>query len=268
MKISFSSLGCPNWTWNEMLAAAVDLDYDGIELRGVGADLFIPQAKIFLPENLPNTRASLEKNGLQIPTISTECLLSKEDAVQRKKIHSYIDLAAALGASYIRVLGDTNPWPDDTVDETVVYENLMACLPYAIEKKVTMLIESNGIFADSRVLRAMIERIASPNVAALWDINHPVRYFAESPADTWENIGPYVRHVHIKDSIMTNGRMQYKMLGYGDLPIAEAISILKSNHFDGFISLEWTKRWNEELEDAGIVFSHFAYAIRKMIKNA
>ena len=65
-----------------------------------------------------------------------------------------------------------------------------------------------------------------------------MRYFAESPVDTWENIGPYVRHVHIKDSVMTGAGMQYKMLGYGDLPIAEALSILKSNGFDGFVSLE------------------------------
>lgn len=265
MKISFSTLGCPNWTWNEIIAAAVDLGYDGIELRGVGADLFIPEAKIFSPENLPKTRASLEKNALEIPVISTECLLMKDDPVQREKLHSYIDLASALGAKYIRVLGDTNPWPDDAVDEAIVYNNLTSALPYAALKNVTMLIESNGIFADSRVLRAMIEKIGSPHVAALWDLNHPVRYFAESPVDTWENIGPYVRHVHIKDSVMTGAGMQYKMLGYGDLPIAEALSILKSNGFDGFVSLEWTKRWNEELEDAGIVFSHFAYAIRKMI---
>ena len=268
MKISFSTLGCPNWTWNEMIAAAVDLGYDGIELRGVGADLFIPQAKIFLPENLPATRASLEKNGLSIPTIATECLLMKDDAAQREKLRSYLDLAAALGASYIRVLGDTNPWPDDSVNEELVFQNLCAALPYAEEKKVTMLIESNGIFADSRVLRAMIERIGSPYVAALWDINHPVRYFAEDPADTWENIGAYVRHVHVKDSVMTGGTMHYKMLGYGDLPIQQAISILKANGYDGFLSREWTKRWNAELEDAGIVFSHFAYAVRKMIKNA
>lgn len=268
MKISFSTLGCPNWTWNEIIAAAVDLGYDGIELRGVGADLFIPEAKIFSPENLLKTRASLEKNKLEIPTISTECLLMKENPALIEKICSYIDLAAALGTKYIRVLGDTNPWPDDTVDESIVYHNLTAALPHAAEKNVTMLIESNGIFADSRVLRAMIEKIGSPYVAALWDLNHPVRYFAESPSDTWQNIGPYVRHVHIKDSVMTGAGMQYKMLGYGDLPIAESLSILKSSGFDGFVSLEWTKRWNEELEDAGIVFSHFAYAIRKMIKNA
>ena len=38
MNLSFSTLGCPNWTWREIIAAAVDLRYNGIELRGIGED--------------------------------------------------------------------------------------------------------------------------------------------------------------------------------------------------------------------------------------
>ena len=267
MKISFSTLGCPNWTWNEMLAAAIDLGYDGIELRGVGADLFMPNAKIFSRENLPKTRESLIKNSIELPVISTECLLMNDDPNQLEMLHSYIDLAAALGGKHLRVLGDINPWPDDSVDESIVCKNLLAVLPYAEKNGVTLLIESNGIYANSKVLRALLSKIDSPFLAALWDINHPVRYYGETPAETWENIGKFVRHVHIKDSIMVEGKMQYKMLGYGDLPIGEALDILKQNNFDGFLSLEWTKRWNDELEDAGIVFSHFIYALKKMLQK-
>ena len=36
MKISFSTLGCPRWTWREITSAAVDLNYQGIEMRGIG----------------------------------------------------------------------------------------------------------------------------------------------------------------------------------------------------------------------------------------
>ena len=63
---------------------------------------------------------------------------------------------------------------------------------------------------------------------------------------------------------MENGRLVYKMLGYGDLPIQQAFSLLKGTDYSGFISLEWTKRWHADLEDAGIVFSHFAYVVKNM----
>ena len=39
MKISFSTLGCPRWSWREILATACDLGYGGVEVRGVGNDI-------------------------------------------------------------------------------------------------------------------------------------------------------------------------------------------------------------------------------------
>ena len=36
MKISFSTLGCPRWSWREILAPGCALGYGGVELGGVG----------------------------------------------------------------------------------------------------------------------------------------------------------------------------------------------------------------------------------------
>lgn len=268
LKISFSTLGCPNWMWKEILAAANDLKYQGIELRGLGADLFVPQAKMFAPENLPSTRESLSRNNLEISCISTECLLFSESDEVSAKAKSYIDLASALDVKYIRVLGDLNPQPGTDVNEQAVYSNLCALEPYAREKNVIMLVESNGIYADSAKLASLLSRINSPFVQALWDLNHPVRYFNETPEQTWANIGKFVCHVHVKDSVVKDGALTYCMLGYGDLPISKAFNILKANGYAGYVSLEWTKRWNHELEDAGIIFSHFAHNVRTMWEKA
>lgn len=35
MKIAFPTLGCPDWNWEDIMVAAKDLGYDGIELRGI-----------------------------------------------------------------------------------------------------------------------------------------------------------------------------------------------------------------------------------------
>ena len=51
------------------------------------------------------------------------------------------------------------------------------------------------------------------------DRNHPFRYYGESAQTTWDNLGKYVRHMHLKDSIMQDGRARYAIMGYGDLPI-------------------------------------------------
>ena len=262
MKVSFSTLGCPNWTFSEILSTAKDLGYDGIELRGLGEDLFLPECSHFLPENLHQSKAQLDSMGLAVSCISTDCRLHESDC--RDEMQAYMELAAGLGCPCIRVLGDTDPWPGESVEPEVVAKRIRALIPKAESFGVSLLLETNGRFAESAVLRRVIEEVASPALGVLWDIHHPFRYYRETPETTYGNIGKYVRHVHVKDSKSENGKLAYKMLGYGDLPLREAFSLLRAGAYKGYISLEWTKRWNAELEDAGIVFSHYIYAVRRM----
>ena len=39
MKLAFSTLGCPEWTWTEIYPMAYDLGYSGIEIRGLGEEI-------------------------------------------------------------------------------------------------------------------------------------------------------------------------------------------------------------------------------------
>ncbi len=40
MKFSFSTLACPPTTWADIYSMAKDLGFDGIEVRGLGNDIF------------------------------------------------------------------------------------------------------------------------------------------------------------------------------------------------------------------------------------
>ena len=74
MKISFSTLGCPSWSWNDIVTTAADLKYNGIEVRGVGKDISAPSIPQFGADMLPATKEQLKKLGLEIPCL-TSCLL-------------------------------------------------------------------------------------------------------------------------------------------------------------------------------------------------
>ena len=263
MKFSFSTLGCPDWTWGEILSAAKDIGYDGIELRGILDDIFMPRLRIFTSDYIDKTVDQLGKYGLEVACIATECYLHRTDKDYIAMTKDYIALAKSLNCKYIRVLGDTDPQPGENVDKPLVLQRLQELAPFAQDAGVCLLVESNGVFADTKELKSLIEKVDSSSVRVLWDINHPIRNFGESVEQTFENIGKYVRHVHIKDSVVESGRLAIKMLGYGNLPVGRCIGILKDNGFDGYVSLEWTKRWNQELEDAAIVFEHFLNTIKK-----
>ena len=63
----------------------------------------------------------------------------------------------------------------------------------------------------------------------------------------------------VKDSVVENGVIRYRMMGEGDLPVKEMLDAAASIDYDGYVTLEWVKRWAPELTDAGIVFPHFAH---------
>ena len=135
---------------------------------------------------------------------------------------------------------------------------------------VTLLIETNGVYSDTKRLKKLLDRVNMREVAALWDIHHPYRFANESPEETVANLGSYIKYVHVKDSVMTVGDdgkpvIKYKMMGYGDMPIPEMLRALRSIGYEGYISLEWVKRWAREIEDCGIVFPQFASYMREHI---
>jgi len=270
MKIAFSTLGCPGFSWADTYTMAKDLGYNGIEIRGLGDDIFSADAKPFDESQLPQTLKKLNSLRLEIPCLSSGCCIkfAEKEEENFQEIVKYINLASKLGTPYVRILGDLEPQPKDEVDDEIVLSALRRLVPIAEEKGVTLLVETNGVYSDTARLCRLLDNIASDAVAALWDVHHPYRYAGETPGKTVQNLGAYIKHVHVKDSVVVDGVTQYRMIGDGDLPIDEMMMALNSINYDGFVSLEWVKCWAPDLEDAGVVFPHFAnYMSRYMEKS-
>ena len=269
MKLAFSTLGCPDFDWTDIYTMAKDFGFSGIELRGLKSATFSIHARPFQEENLPETLAMLKSKHLEIPCLSTGCAL--KDAERREEtlaeIREYIALAHKLGTPYIRILGDLTAAPAGEVDDEVVLSALKELIPDAEQAGVTLLVETNGVYANTARLRDLLNRAESDNVAALWDIHHPYRFAGETPEETVQNLGAYIKYVHVKDSVMENGKVSYRLIGEGDLPIDDMVRTLNSINYEGYISLEWLKQYAPDLSDAGIVFPHFANYMAQYLGN-
>ena len=138
----------------------------------------------------------------------------------------------------------------------------------SFRKGVMVLIETNGVYADSKILLKLMQRLDGNNVGVLWDIHHPYRYIGEEVVETYNRLKKYIRYVHVKDSVERDGKVEYCLLGQGDIPVKDAVSLLKDNGYEGYISLEWVRRWYYQLEEPGIVFPHFINAIKNIIAEA
>lgn len=265
MKLSFSTLGCPDWSFGEVFAVASDLGYDGIELRGVAEEIYAPRVKEFQPENLDAASAKIKGAGLAVPILTSGAYLGANTDVAGAEfeVKDYVMLAAKLGAPYVRVLGECCPEPRYGVDEDDVLRRFAALCSFAAGFGITLLIETNGYLADSTKMLRFMERAGQANMGVLWDVHHTVRFFGEAPADTVARIGKYIKHVHIKDSVRgTNGKITYMLTGYGDIPVADAYKALSAIGYDGFYSYEWVKRWSRELAEPGVAFFQYVNYMR------
>jgi fatty-acyl-CoA synthase len=260
MKLSFSTLGCPDFTWPDIYSMAKDFGFDGIEMRGLGGDIFDVHAKPFSEEGLPETIATLKKLRLEIPCLSSGCSLRYADKAEEnyKELCAYIELAAKLKTPYIRILGDIAPMPTGDVDDEVVAAALRSLAPYAEEKGVTLLVETNGVYADTKRLLGLLTSIESDFVAALWDFHHTFRYAGESAEKTVQTLGSFIKYTHVKDSVMKDGKASYRMMGEGDLPIDEFMMALRSINYEGYVSLEWVRSYAPDMDEAGVVFPQYA----------
>ncbi len=268
MKLAFSTLGCPDWTWSEIYSMAFDLGYSGIEIRGLGDEIMASRAGPFLPGEIDNTVKELTRLKLSIPCFSSNCVLSAPGGAEasRGEILEYIELASRVGADYVRVLADAHPAPEGDIDDSAVALILKELAPAAEARKVTLLVETNGVYADTKRLARLLKTVSSPYVRALWDIHHPFRFFGEKPEDTWKNLGEEICYIHVKDSVVDNGKVNYRLPGDGDLPLLEVFSLLREQGYEGYISLEWVKRWSTEIEDPAIVFPFFVHYVRQWEK--
>lgn len=260
MKISFSTLGCPRWPWSEIVITARDLGYNGVEVRGVGKDISVPSVPDFGRDKIDQTIKRLNELELKIPCLDSDCLIYIPEEKEKvfMEVEAYLALAKGLSAPYVRVFAaPAVPEPTGDIDEGFVAAQAKSLAQLAGQYGVTLLLETHGIWADSKRLARLLSLVGSEHLGVLWDIHHPYRYMGESPQTTYDNIGPWLKHLHIKDSVIEDGKIRYVPCGQGDVPIKECINLLQEKNYEGFYSLEWVKRWDTTLEEPGIIFAHF-----------
>lgn len=268
MKLSFSTLSCPDWRFGEIYATAADLGFDGIELRGVADEMYAPRVPEFSTERVEETVKSLASRGLELPILTSGAyVLGNPDLdAARIEVEDYCALAQRLGVKYVRVLMEATPEPAIAPDFELAVKTYRELCAVAASYGVTLLTETNGFLADSAVCRRFMESVDAPNMGLIWDVHHTYRFFNEDPEKTVEVLGKYIKHVHLKDSVKgSNGRITYMLTGYGDFPFERAVAALSAIGYDGYLSYEWVKRWSRELAEPGVALFQYINYLKTIV---
>lgn len=267
--LSFSTLGCPDWTFQQIIDFAALHGYNGLEVRGIKREIDLTKCPEFSsPEKIKSTLALMDAKGLKFVNLGASAKMhfheGKEKENNLTEAKSFIDLAQKIKCPYVRVFPNNFP-KDRTRDQTMqtVADNLLSLGNYARDRKVVILLETHGDFSNSDDILKVMKAARHPNIGLVWDIANMWTITKEAPAEIYHKLKKYIHHTHIKDAKFIGEKLNYTLLGQGDVPIFEAIDILSKSGYKGYYSFEWEKLWHPEIADPEIALADYPKAMKK-----
>ena len=249
MKKAFSTLACRNIETAAMINACKQYGLDGVELRLTREE--------GVPGYESGTEAQLTErlmsNGIVITDLASGLSFSGYNPELLPKFRSTIDLAASMGVKAVRFfLGRFLPDPSGghpagNYDD--ILRSLREISVYAGQRQVEIWLEAHQGVGAGQGMRKLLEAVDSPWVWCIWDVMHFLED-GESVDETWNAIGPYVKHVHLKDGYAKSPEPQsvyhYTLLGQGTVPLGQILALLREHDYSGYVSLEWERPWKKE----------------------
>lgn len=246
---------------SEWIALAATLDVQGLEWYAG----FLEMAD---EANWPRFRKEVEDTGKTIPMMCCSPDFTHPDAAFRDreiaKQKRWIDMTHALGGNYCRVLSGQRR-PELSVEEGVrlAAESIEACLPYAKERGITLIIENHykddfweyPEFAQKMdIFCKLVDRIHHPNFGVNYDPSNT--YLAgEDPIELLKRVSSRVVTMHASDRYLKEGtlddlrreeggatgyakRLSHGEIGKGLNDYDAIFTELKRVGFDSWISIE------------------------------
>jgi sugar phosphate isomerase/epimerase len=167
---------------------------------------------------------------------------------------------------YIRIFGDQIPNPAEKEKILqLIAKGWTEVYRYSEGKMVTPLVEVHGHFNNIEIFKDVFRYFEHPKFSVLWDIEHSYKVYERNFLEFFGFIRKYTKHVHIKDTKKIDGEWKLQNLGKGSIPIAMHIGLLSASNYNGFISLEWEKKWHPELDDCSVAFPEYINLVRKVL---
>ncbi len=250
---------------------ACRLDIDGLEWYAG----FLEMAD---ESNWAVFRKQVEDRGKQIPMMCCSPDFTSPDAAFREKEIAkqkrWIDMTAALGGSYCRVLSGQRR-PELSAEEGIKLAAgcIEACLPHAASCHVTLILENHykddfwqypEFTQKADLFCALVDRIHHPYFGVNYDPSNT--YLAgEDPLDLLKRISHRVVTMHASDRYLKEGtiedlrreeggsagyarRLSHGEIGKGLNDYDAIFTELKRVGFDGWISIEDGVEGMEQLE--------------------
>ncbi len=249
--LAFSTVACPTWGIEQVVAAATEYGYQGVELRtfGAGSSQLACDPALSDPDKI---RHLFEQASIQISCLATSAALhyrGKTEAVQAlASAKSFVDMAARLNCPRIRTFGYMI-YPGEVPAAAVrrLADRYVELAEYAEESGVEIVIENAGSFARSRELWNLTNYTDHPLVGVCWNVAYAATV-GERPGLSVTTLNSRIRYAKVKDTNIGEGT-GYCELGAGNVEVERFVEMLRGIGYTGWLCFEWDKLWLPSLAD-------------------
>jgi sugar phosphate isomerase/epimerase len=268
-RLAFSTLGCPDWSYERVLAEAQRDGYAGIELRvldGQLVDLSLP------PEERQRVKRLADAAGIAIACVDSSIKLASggDPATVAEKLIGHLELAREWDSALVRVF--PGAWPagrdlEQTID--AMAEIVERALPAAERLGVAVVLETHDTFSRAALVGELLRRVPNRSFGVIWDVYQP-HISGETPAQVFAALGDRILHVHIKDARrVPHEADQWELtpLGAGEVPVRDILDGLRERGYSGWLSIEWPNYWQRHLAGPEIVLPQHAAALRAWLEQ-
>ena len=265
MKLSFTTLGCPQWSLDDIFRQGAAFGYHGIELRtNADGNHLKPDADA---ATLARVKALGQEHGIPVMSVMgyTTFAHAAPETVKANQavMEQLIRVAVALGAPYVRTFCGKLP---AGAEREAIYASVAAalapCARRAADAGVTIGMETHDDWCAGAALRAVLDRVNSPGLGVVYDIFNAYTAKLEPWDTTYALVKDRICYCHLKDGFEDRaGKHQYCALGGGVMPLAAIMRRFKADGYGSFFSFEWEKKWHPELEAPERAFPQFAYKV-------
>lgn len=275
MKCAFTTLGCPTWDLATICRRAREYGFAGVDFRGLQERVDVTQSPEFTTGLAATTRI-LADAGIAVSGISSSIQICDETKFDTNldEARRTIPIARRLQVQAIRIFGGGDVTSRSREELAGIGQRTMAAvLTLAGARDLRWVFETHDNWVSSADCRLLLDRIPDPEFGALWDIGHTSRVGNEAPQKTMAALGNRIFYLHVKDAVYDPRHAQamedgwrYVAPGTGELPLAEAIRLLRQTGYDGWLVFEHEKRWHPELPEPEEIFPQFVTWIQNLLK--
>ena len=252
MKIVFSTKNVSRASFLDTCRFAYDYGFEGFEIYDAVNERLAHYDSILRHDRVADAKRKLVNRNLSVSALRMPAPIESEETTS-ELIRRYVEMAASAGIDSIIVRAEKD------VPFSLFDEKMADAIKRAEAADVSILFETVGHLARTENVLAIINHFASSAIGASWNVRGTYFDAGETAEATIKTLGAYIKYVRLGD--MKDGKTV--LIGEGDLDVGKLIGALSSLNYEGFICAAW----NEEIEDADIVLTHFTNYISSLSRN-